>query len=914
MNSFISKVVKDVKNRQKNISEVTFVLPSQRSCVFLKDELVASSNTAMVLPKIVSIENFIQELADIQLIDSIQLIFEFYSIYKKKMPIENVDSFETFSQWATIALHDFNELDSYLVNTEDFFSNLSDIKKLNEWFEDKKPSELAVNYFQFFENLNLLYNSLYKELKKNKIGYQGLIYREATKNLEYFIQNQTSNHFFFVGFNALNKSEETIFQELLNNNLATVYWDVNQHILNNTNEAGSFLRRFKKEWTYYKSNPFLWIEETDVLNKNIEIIGVPKNNTQIKYVGELLAGFNKFNETALVLADENLLPITLNSLPNNVENINITMGYPLKDIPIASLFDKIFKLHINQQKLTNNNNQRFYYKDVLALLNDPFLNQLNGEILQKLIAKIKFENSIFLSVQNLKDFLTTTEIENFQIVLSLFKFSGEIEGIIQQCLTLINKLRGFVIGVEKEYLFRFFGIFQQLDTLNAKYNHIKNLKTLSLFYKQLLQNEKLSFKGEPLKGLQLMGMLETRVLDFETVIITSVNEGVLPGGKNDFSFIPYDVKRYFGLPTYQEKDAIFSYHFQRLLQRASNVYLLYNTEMDGYGSGEKSRFLTKLEIENSTINKKVISPIVQKNESEVVQVNKTPEVLERLQEIFTAGISPSAIANYIYNPIKFYEQKVLKIKDDNDVEETVAVNTMGTVIHGVLEALYTPFINKPLTEDVIKQMKLKINDLLVVNFEEHYKKGNIKTGKNNLIFEVCKTNIERFLNQEEALLKQGKQLKIIALEKELEITLKVEGIDFPIKIKGIVDRIDELDGVTRIIDYKTGKVEAKDLKINDFSVLSVDYKFTKALQVLIYSYLFIENPSNGDPKLLEAGIISFKNLNNGFLKLNFSEKGRGQENLISKEHLDLFMVELQQIFIEIMNPNTPFKQNENLPF
>lgn len=914
MKSFISKVVKDVLVHQKNISEVTFILPSQRSCVFLKEELVTTSTSAILLPRIISIENFIQELADITLIDSIQLIFEFYSIYKKKVPIENVDTFETFSQWATVALHDFNDLDSYLVNTEVFFENLRDIKKLNEWFEDKKPSELALNYFQFFENLNILYNALYKELRFNKIGYQGLIYREATKNLEYFIQNQTQNHFIFVGFNALNKAEETIFQELLINDLATVYWDVNEEILNKKNEAGSFLRRYKNEWNYYKSNPFLWLNDTEDSFKNIQIIGVPKNSTQIKYTGELLSNFENFSDTALVLADENLLPITLNSLPNNVRNINITMGYPLKDMPIANLFDKLFKLHLNQQKLNEGNKVRFYYKDVLNLLNDPFLNQLNGEILQKLIAKIKFENSIFLTVQNLKDFLSESEQESISLLFSIFNFSTEIKSIIKLCINLIVEIKEFVVGVEKEYLFRFYGIFQQLESLNSKYNHILNLKTLSLFYRQLLQNEKLSFQGEPLKGLQLMGMLETRVLDFETVIITSVNEGILPGGKNEISFIPYDVKRYFGLPTYQEKDAIFSYHFQRLLQRAKNVYLLYNTESDGYGSGEKSRFLTKLEIENSAVEKKVVSPKIQKNENDLLQVAKTSEVLERLNEIFTQGISPSAIANYIYNPIKFYEQKILKIKDENEVEETVAANTMGTVIHGVLEALYEPFVGKYLSIDSIKEMKLKIDDLLLKNFEEHYRKGNIKTGKNKLIFEVCKNNIERFLRQEDALLKIGKQLKIVALEKELEVNLTVEGINFPIKIKGIVDRIDELDGVTRIIDYKTGKVEAKDLKINDFSVLSTDYKYTKALQVLIYSYLFAENPLDNTSKLLEAGIISFKNLNNGFLKLNFSEKGRGQENLVSKEHLDFFMVELQQIFVEIMNPEIPFRQNENLPF
>jgi hypothetical protein len=411
-----------------------------------------------------------------------------------------------------------------------------------------------------------------------------------------------------------------------------------------------------------------------------------------------------------------------------------------------------------------------------------------------------------------------------------------------------------------------------------------------------------------------MGMLETRALDFETVIITSVNEGVLPGGKNEISFIPYDVKKYFGLPTYQEKDAIFSYHFQRLLQRATNVYLLYNTESDGYGSGEKSRFLTKLEIGNSAIEKIVISPKVQKVEHVLLEIPKTPEIIESLKAVFAKGISPSAIANYIYNPIKFYEQKILKIGDDNEVEETIAVNTMGTVIHEVLESLCKPFVNQYITKNDIKEMFEKIETLLVFNFEEYYTKGNIKTGKNKLIFEVCKNHIERFLKQEMDILNQNKQLKIISLEKNLETFIEIEGVDFPIKIKGIVDRIDELDGVTRIIDYKTGKVEAKDLKISDFSLLKEDYKYTKALQVLLYAYIFTRDENYNNSKPLEAGIISFKNLNSGFLKMNFSEKRGANENSIQPENLDLFLETIKEIIVEILNPDIPFKQNENLPF
>jgi len=913
MKSFISNVVDTIISQYKSYHHLTFVLPSQRACVFLKEDLLQKIPTTSFLPKIVSIENYIQELADIHLIDNTQLLFEFYNIYIKHLPKKNIENFETFSQWATIALHDFNEIDSYLVDSKDFFSNLKDVKKLDDWFQDKKPSQLAVNYLEFFEYLNVLYVELYESLKNNKFGYQGLIYKEATENLEFYINNIENNHVVLVGFNALNKAEEYIFQELLNNNVASIYWDANESYFDKKNEAGVFLRKYKSEWAYYKNNPFLWNEIDEKKDQQIYIVGAPKNITQIKYAGELLSEFQNFNKTALVLADENLLSLTLNSLPNNVQNINITMGYPLKDIPVAGLFDKLFKLHLNQHKFNKVAECQFYYKDVLNLLNDSFLNKLFGENLQNIILKIKKENNIFLSVNEIKKYCSKEEVEELTLLFSLFSLSNNVNKIISQCIGLINVLKEFVEGVEKEYLFRFYNVFQQLETLNSKYNHINDLKTLNLFYNQVLRNEKLSFQGEPLQGLQLMGMLETRVLDFETVIITSVNEGILPGGKNEFSFIPFDVKKYFGLPTYQEKDAIFSYHFQRLLQRAKTVYLIYNTETDGYGSGEKSRFLTQLEINNPNIIKTVISPKLQNSKAEILEVEKTPDVLEKLKDVFSKGISPSALSNYIYNPISFYEQKVLKIKEVDEVEETIAANTMGTVIHEVLEQMYTPFIGKFVSKENIAEMQKSIDKLLLFNFEKIYLKGNIKTGKNKIIFEVSKKYIQNFLKDELKVIGNNNQLKIIALEKRLETFITIEGIDFPIKLIGTVDRIDELNGITRIIDYKTGKVEAGQLKMHDFSNLSDDYKNTKAMQVMLYSYMFSATTSS-EINQLESGIISFKNLRAGFLKMNFSDAPRGKDYDVSKDRIDDFMESINSLIREILNPEIPFIQNQDLPF
>ena len=913
MDSFISRVVDDVLSKHNNYKNLIFVLPSQRSCIFLKEEIIKKLPESSFLPKIVSIENYIQEIGDLSLIDNTQLLFEFYSVYKSNIPLENIESFDTFCQWATIALSDFNEIDSYLVNSKDFFSNLRDIKKLENWFQDKKPSKLAVNYLEFFEKLHLLYESLGKSLKENKFGYQGLIYKEANNNLEYYISNNKENHIVFAGFNALNKAEEFFLQEMLNNGIASAYWDCDESILNKTNEAGSFLRKYKNNWSYYENHPFLWVSQNNKKERNINIIGAPKNITQIKYAGELLSNLTHFQKTALVLADENLLSLTLNSLPNNVKNINITMGYALADIPISSLFDNLFKLHLNQRKFDKVSKGQFYYKDVLNLLNDPILNKLYNESLQIIIQNINKENSIFISLKDLKKLIGAEEHEGLSLVFSLFEFSLDINLIIKKCSILINELKEYSVGLEKEYLFRFYTIFRQLETLNSTYNHITDLKTLTLFYNQLLKNEKLAFQGEPLQGLQLMGMLETRALDFDTIILTSLNEGILPAGKSDFSFIPFDVKKYFGLPTYQEKDSIFSYHFQRLIQRAKNVYLIYNTEADGYGAGEKSRFLTQLEINHPEINKIIISPKVQKSEKSTLSILKTDEVLQKLKEVFTRGISPSALSTYIYNPTSFYEQKVLGIKEENEVEETIAVNTMGSVIHDVLEEMYKPFIDHYLKVENIVSMQKNCEVLLSKFFEKHYLKGNIQTGKNKLIFEVSKNHINRFLKQELKVLNSKKQLKIIALEENLSAEIFIEGIDYPVKIRGIVDRIDQLDGVTRIIDYKTGKVDAGQLKMSDFSLLQEDYKYTKAMQVMLYSYLYLSKPKQPVTSL-QSGVYSFKNLNSGFLRMNFSEKFRGIDYDVSEERVQGFMDEIKLLIGNILNQKEEFFENKNLPF
>lgn len=468
--------------------------------------------------------------------------------------------------------------------------------------------------------------------------------------------------------------------------------------------------------------------------------------------------------------------------------------------------------------------------------------------------------------------------------------------------------------LEKEYLFRFYTAFTQLQNLHNEFGYVQDLKTLHQFFRQLIQSESLSFQGEPLQGLQLMGVLETRVLDFENVIITSVNERILPANQQQNTFIPFDVKIEFGLPTYREKDALFSYHFFRLLQRAKNIYILYNTEHDVFGSGEKSRFVTQLEMMRDDITEKIISPKVVTSPVQLKEIQKGEKVLERLQELAQKGISPSALTNYLYNPIAFYKQKILKINELDDVEETVAANTMGTVVHDTLEELYKPFEGKFLQAGDVENMQKKTKELVTFYFSKHFKNGDLTTGKNRLIFEVANRFVENFLAKEKQLLKdENNELKVVATEQELSSEIMVEGINFPIKIKGIVDRIDELNGVTRIIDYKTGMVDSTNLKVLDFEAIR-DLKYHKAIQVMLYAFLYTQHTQFNFEKPLEAGIISFKNLKSGFLQMNFSSNYRKPDNAITEEKLEEFMAEIKNLLTELYDPTINFIEPTDLPY
>jgi len=913
---FLDKIAKVlIENYSDKLSNTIVILPNKRAKIFLIEALKKQVTTNIFSPEIISIEEFIQDISSIRSVDPIELLFEFYEVYLSITKKNNQQSFELFANWAKTLLQDFNEIDRYLLVPSHVLSYLKDIEDIKKWgIEVENKTKLLEKYIDFWKLLPHYYQSLYAHLQKKGIGYQGLIYREAVNNLNQFSNSVQEKQFVFAGFNALNAAEEKIIQHLIASDQAKIYWDVDQAFFNDPyHDAGLFVRRFKENWKYYKSNPFEWIANDFSQSKNIRIIGTPKMIGQAKIAGSVIEEVINANpnatldKVAIVLGEENLLVPLLYSLPSSVGALNITMGYSSKNNPAQILIAKLFKMHTNALS-RNTKSYVLYYKDVLDILTHPLVEPYAKT--SALVNIINQNNYTFITHHKLLE-LNPDPSDLFLLLFQKWE-SGSM-AVLEIVSNLLETIKTNLSNdneeekITKAFVYAIFKVINKLINYYSQHEHINKIETLFTIYKQVIDLAEVSFEGEPLNGLQIMGVLESRVLDFETVIVTSMNEGKFPAGKSQNSFIPYDVKKELGLPTFKEKDAIYTYHFYHLLQRAKNIYLLYNTESEGLDAGEKSRFITQLEVEkqaNHTLTHEIYNAVLPETAYQPMVIPKSESVMLRLKEIAEKGFSPSALTSYIRNPIQFYFQKILRISEVEEVEENIALNTLGTIIHETLKVLYEPFIGKFISENDILNCFKQIDAEVLKQFKLVYKEGEIKKGRNLLAFEVAKRNVSNFLKVEQESIKNGDAIKIIALEQTFGRTLNHPNLPFTVLIKGNVDRIEERNGIIRIIDYKTGKVEKASVTLKSWKGLTEDIKNDKIIQVLAYVYMY-QQEAKGKP--IEAGIISFKNLKAGFLPFNFKED-KEINSIIKEEILSNYLEQMVLLLSEILDENIPFEE------
>lgn len=931
---------------------LAIILPNRRAGLFLRRYLGKATTVPIWAPDILAIEDFIHLKSGYTIPDQVSLLFNLYKAYEKAEG-KDARTFDEFMPWGNMLLADFDEIDRYLVNARDVFEYLSEAKAIENW--NLPGQELTITekqYIRFYNSFAGIYEAFTTLLTSQHLAYHGLACRLLAESIT-DVSFDEWDHVIFAGFNALSASEKHLIDFLLKSGKAEIHWDADEYYMNTeVQEAGKFLRSYRKSG---KFGEMQWVFKDFATGaKNIEVIGVAQQIGQAKVAGEILTGLlSEFNaaasETAVVLVDENLLMPVLNSIPEIYSELNVTMGYPLRYTPLASLMEAIINLAVNTAKYTavSSDNKiivRFYHRDVIEVLIHPQIRQLaeNKQVgwdkkeLKSLPARS------FLSVADARELFTAIFKE---LAVALDPFFDEKAVTSSKLLLVLSNviivLRDAAIGsktnaqqtggtsLDLEYLFQFALIINRLRLLLAEMQLEPGIAIMQSIIKQMVVASTVPFYGEPLKGLQVMGMLETRTVDFKNIIMVSVNEGMLPGSKASNSFLPADIRNNFGLPGYQDKNAIFAYHFYRLLQRSANAWLIYNTEPDEMGGGEKSRFIAQLlhelpiynplvKIDHRTAEIPLAKPSVNFN----ISIEKSEAILQRLAERAIdplRGFSPSRLNIFLTCTLQFYFSEILGIKEPDEVDDTMDAMQLGTVVHKVLEQLFKPYIGQDIDLGYYKEMKSKAEGQLEQTFKDIMPDYDFSMGKNALLVQVAKRLVLNYLTTEfdfaTAQAKDNRKIQILALEHKMHAEIYIYGsagdaVPRKIYLNGTADRIDTIGDIIRIIDYKTGSVKENSLILASTGTLLEGKKQGISFQLLMYAFLFSVNKNDlniADGQAMESGIASLRSFNQGLLKVTVG--GRSQ---LMKDDLQAMKEVLQTILLRLFNKDEPFAQTEDL--
>ena len=893
MAQFIQQVVSDLIEKNTNFLNTILILPGKRPMLFFKEEFQRQTNN-VVLPEMKSIEELMSDLSGLEIISGINLWFKAYKAYKKV--VDKPDTFEEFIKWGPTVLKDFDDIDASLEPAHKILDYLVSVERINQWGEGKieiGKNDVIQNHLTFWGIVTKIYFQLQKDLLEVKQGYAGMVFRIASEKVNEISENRSS-HYIFAGFNALTKAEQGLIFRLEKENLATLYWDADKYYYENPNqEAGAFLRKYKE-----KIKPITNISDDFSQPKNIQTIGVAKQVGQAKYVADLIANLSEdeIKKTALILADEAILPAILNSLPENISYLNISMGIPLRSVPLAQFFKSIFELQMNREKLGKGS--LFYFKNVVQILENKTLSNYSSDESRNLVNDIRTQNRIFNSENSIQKALGESVFKSlFHIPSSITTFIHHLKNWTDELLhhPTMNDL------LTKEYLFFFKKVFNQLHENLLQVNDIKDYRTLFLLYNKIVSAETIAFIGEPLRGLQLMGLLETRLLNFDNIIMTSVNDEILPLGRQNNTFIPYDIRKQMKLNTFTENDSIYAYHFYRLIQRAKNAYFIYDTEADGMGSGEKSRFLAQIKFEsNHDIKETFAAPSFKSEPLKEIIVPKTNETMNKLWNWANYGISPSSLSTYLRNPLDFYEQRVFNVNEVEEAEETVSARTLGNIVHGALEELYLPYLNRILTEYDFKEINNKKEQALQTHFRKEYKDGHLDKGPNYLIYKIAEKIVDGVLTKDAKTAKEN-ELIIMTLESKHEVDFTLTNGQH-VKLRGIIDRIDAVNNQIRIIDYKTGYAKDIGVKTEEIDLVYQKEDKAKQLQLIFYAHLFYAEQKNQN-KEIELCIYPIRFPKKELIKLKVDN-----QTLIDFSIVEISKEPMSKLIEEILNQEVPFRQ------
>ncbi len=937
METFLDLLIKDIfKNHNSDFSKLCCVFPTRRAALIFRNKFAAQLNKPVWSPSALSIEDFIQSLNEAPIVKDFELLFTLFEVYKNYFPDV---SFEKFHHWGEIMIRDFNEIDLQLIDADKIFSGITEIKRIDAefgladeevqritefWknFSGQELSKLKKEFLIVWKSLPGIYHDFRKSLYQKEMMYDGMASRHLLEQLQNDKIEIKWNKIIFAGFYALSNAHEQIIGQLKKKSIADVYWDADEYYTNdNLQEAGAYFRKKKLPDENFKWNHNYF--ETG--KKNITITGVPLRAGQAKYLGNLLEQIlNKDAlgktideaKTAVILPDENLLLPVLYSMPSGLTSFNVTMGYPLKNSLVRALIELLYFLqkHIRENEKTGIS---FYTADVVRLLQHPYVQLLDEVTATEKINRISKLKKIYCTANglsekdNAQDFVASLFFKKLSSAEDVFKY---VHDVLEACSThtISSKQLNYY---EKEIILFVCSELNLVSKTIKPHSQYLSTETSWQFIRKTIDKLKVPFSGEPVEGLQIMGFLETRALDFENLFILSVNEDILPASSKGGSFIPYSLRKSFGLPSFDDYDSVHAYHFYRLMQRAKNIHLIYNTEVKSLTGGERSRFLLQINYElkkklgkNIALQHQLVTAESIAEKENAISITKTDEIIEILNQKFllridddslispknNIGFSASSLSTYINCPLQFYFRYVAGIKETETVEETMEADTLGKILHGAMQRLYAnnKKIDSVTINDLLKKTHAAVDESYAVEYPNSSEEAS---GKNHLLKQVIYELAAKILNAD----LQTAPFNIETVEGKFGYGFKYHPSKPAVLLKGVFDRVDEVNGLARIIDYKSGSDELS--PETPFEKIFSIPKFKASFQLYYYSYIYKQlNPQ----KKLQAGIYRLKSISEGLSYL--SEKAE-----IPDVKLQEFEDNLEELINEILNPQVNFSQTSD---
>jgi CRISPR/Cas system-associated exonuclease Cas4 (RecB family) len=932
MNSFLKETARNIYKNHSDLKELVIVLPNRRAGLFFSQYLNVLIEKPTWMPEIKTIEDVFYDFAGQKPEENLVLIFELYKVYQAVNP--HAETFEKFYYWGEMILKDFNDVDQFLVNPTKLYHHLSEIKTLTSDFSFLSEEQIALiqqfwksfvhqdkahqtNFLNFWEILDTLYEKYNQHLKINGIAYSGMLYRKVVENLNSI--QQTDKHFIFIGFNAFTQTEEILIKHFVAHFKAEIFWDVDEYYLDQNQEAGLFFRQYQRDKVFQPTFPKAFPNQIKNSNKVIHTYAVPLKVNQANLVGSILNNISTnepLQETAVILPDEQLLFPLIHALPDHAQEINVTMGYPVKNTPIYAFLEAV--LELQRYIKVEDDKIKFYHKPVRDILSSPYLKGNFGTFVQNVIALMEKNNQIYLDSDVL--------VQGGVIFAHIFK-RLQVDQVFDYLTELMRLLADIIAedSIQRNYLFQCFKQLNQLKVIFAQNDQIPiDLEFILRLFRQIFREVKLPFEGEPLKGLQIMGVLESRNLDFKRVIICNMNEESFPPSRGMNSIIPFNLRKAFGLPVQEQNDAIYAYTFYRLLHAADEVHLIYTTSGDQGKANEKSRYIQQLEIESGlTIKENVIYVPLHLQANPPIVIEKTPEVLKGLNKFVLKGedsslsaLSPSAINAYLDCKLRFYLQYLAELKEKDAVKEEVDALVFGNLAHDSMELLYGNYIKMKERATLYAEDFALLRSYIYPSIEKAIRIQYHLTeedplnlsGQMIIVRDLLQQYLGALLHIDEAYA----PFTILHLEEafKAQISINTSEGEKAIALKGIIDRVDQKEGIIRMIDYKSGQ-DKKDFGGID-SLFDRDTKDRNkaAMQTLFYGLLYqYENPLN--TLALKPAIYNLKEIFtedfDPFLKDKSKDIQEVENYLLVEEN---FQQGLKKILEEIFDPSMPFDQTE----